>query len=135
MKKPAAVVAAEQMATSKAEAVAAAKVALALLEQQHAQAMRDVRAAQEASDADLPQCREVVVSWHSGKEIRTTQVVIERRTPSGMLIVRERGDPYGLERRFKWGHHVKKFISAERSYSMASDRRELRDVPAEYIPK
>ncbi len=134
MKKPAAVIAAEEVVARKAEAVEAAKTALAFLQDQYAQAVHDVRAAQEESDKLLPHCLMAAVSWHSGKATGVKRVVIERKTPGGILIVRGVGDPCDQERRFKLQKLGNKFVEEKRQHSMMSDRRELRDVPAEYLP-
>jgi hypothetical protein len=71
--------------------------------------------------------------WRSGNEEDAGRVVIVRRTPGGMLVVRHVGAPAGHEYKFKWSEHSHKFRKAERvGYTI--DTSELRDVPAEYLP-
>jgi hypothetical protein len=131
MKKLKTVVDAETALNAKAAEVTAAKDALKRLESELAGAHAAVRQAQADADATLPQCRLVRVRWRSGIEDEGAGVVIVRRTPSGMLVVRYVGDASGSEYKFKWAEHSGKYRQADKS-SFTSDTRELRDVPAEY---
>ncbi len=134
MKKPKTVIEAEAALSAKAAEVAAARDTLKRLEAEHGAAYAAVRQAQTEADAALPQCRMVRVRrWRSGNEEDAGRVVIVRRTPGGMLVVRHVGAPAGHEYKFKWSEHSHKFRKAERvGYTI--DTSELRDVPAEYLP-
>jgi hypothetical protein len=133
VKKPKTVIDAENALSAKAAEVVAAKETLKRLEAEHGAAYAAVRQAQTDADAALPQCRMVRVRWRSGDEEDAGRVVIVRRTPAGMLVVRHVGAPAGHEYKFKWSEHSHKFRQAERG-GYTSDTRELRDVPAEYQP-
>lgn len=131
-----------------AEAVAAARAVVDQLAQRLAEASADVkrmevevaaarqalRDAMIAADVDLPQCRMVSVQWRSGTEVDTGHVVILKKTPSGTLVARRVGDEGGAEYRFKWAEHRAKFVQAEKSKFFGSSTRELRDVPAAFLP-
>ena len=133
MKKPKTVIYAEAALAAKAGEVAASKEALKRLETEHGAAYKAVRQAQADADANFPQCRLVLVRWRTSKQEDIGRVVILRRTPGGLLIVRYVGEPYGSEYRFKWSEHSRKFRQAERG-GYTDDTRELRDVPVEYQP-
>ena len=133
MKKPKTVVDAEVLLTAKKAEVDAANEALKRLESELQDAYAAVRKAQAEADACLPQCNLVGLHWRTGVEASGTRVVIMRRTPGGMLVVRYAGDPIGSEYKFKWSEHSGKYRQAEKS-SYAGKTRELRDVPAEYLP-
>lgn len=72
--------------------------------------------------------------WRSGTEDGGYSVVIDRRTPGGMLVVRRAGDSGGREYKFKWSEHAAKYQQTENRTYYDGVTRELRDVPAEYIP-
>lgn len=133
MKKPKTVIEAEAALAEKASEVAAAKDTLKRLEAEHGAAYEAVRKAQTDADAALPQCRMVRFRWRSSNEEDCGRVVILRRTPGGMLVVRYVGEPDGLTHKFKWAEYAGKFRQAEKG-SFISDTRELRDVPVEYLP-
>ena len=133
IKKPKTVIDAEAVLSMKKAEVAAAKEALQRLEVEYGSAIAAVRQAQTDADATLPQCRMVRVRWHSGNEADSASVVILRRTPGGMLVVRRVGEPDGIECKFKWVEHSGKFRQAEKNHYY-SDIRELKDVPVEYLP-
>ena len=133
MKKPKTVIDAEDAASAKKAEFEASKEAMNRLEKECFQALAAVRTAQTDADAALPQCRLVRVRWRSSNEEDMGRVVILRRTPGGMLVVRYVGEPDGSEQRFKWAEYAGKFRQAEKG-SYISDTRELRDVPAEYLP-
>jgi len=134
MKKPKIVVDAEAALSATADKLTAAKEALKLAEAEHAAAYAAVRHAQAVADESLPQCRVIRASWHSGKEEDVRRVVILRSTPSGMLVVRRVGRPEHMAEKFKWDKWTGKFRQAEKT-GYTSDSRELRDVPAEFLPK
>lgn len=133
MKKPKTVIDAEEAASAKKAEFEAAKAGVNRLEKEWFQALAAVRAAQTDADAALPQCRLVRVRWRTSNEEDMGRVVILRRTPGGMLVVRHVGDPDGSEYKFKWAEYAGRFRQAEKG-SCTSDTRELRDVPAEYLP-
>jgi hypothetical protein len=113
VKKPKTVIAAEAALSAKAAEVAAARDALKRLEAEHGAAYAAVRQAQTDADAALPQCRVVRVRWRNGNEEDAGRVVIVRRTPGGVLVVRHVGAPAGHEYKFKWSEHSHKFRRAE----------------------
>lgn len=133
MKKPKTVIDAEAALSAKAAEVTAAKEALKRLEAEHSAAYAAVRHAQTEADAALPQCRLVRVRWRSGNQEDMGCVAILRRTPGGMLVVRRVGEPYGHEYKFKWAEYAGKYRQAEKG-GYTDDTRELRDVPAEWLP-
>lgn len=133
MKKPKAVIEALAALRAKDAEVTAAKEALKRLEAEHGAAYAAVRRAQNEADAAMPQCRLVRVRWRSGNQEDMGRMVILRRTPSGMIVARYVGEPDGSEYRFKWAEHSGVFRQAEKG-TWTSDTRELRDVPAEYLP-
>lgn len=133
MKKPKTVIEAEAAASAKKAEFDAAKETMNRLEKEWLAALAAVRDAQKAADATLPQCRHVRVRWRSGGTEDMGAVVIVRRTPGGRLVVRNVGDPSGTEYQFKWSEHAGVFKQAEKG-TWTSDTRELRDVPAEYLP-
>ena len=131
MKKPKTVVDAEVALAAKAVEVAVAKEALKRLESEWGIAAAAVRQAQTEADASLPQCRFVRVR-RGGTEDGNSLVVIVRRTPGGMLVVRDVGESASLEYKFKWKAHEGKYQMAK--HDGYTSTRELRDVPAEYLP-
>jgi hypothetical protein len=133
MKKTKTVVDAEIVVSAKAVEVAAAKETLKRLEHEHWEALEAVRKAQTDVDASLPQCRIVRASGFSGAEVGGARVVIVRRTPGGMLVVRHVGNTDGYEYKFKWVEHAGNYrrVTTER---WASSFDELRDVPDAYLP-
>lgn len=128
------VAAAEQAEKSKAEELEAAKDTVHRLEQEHRVAISAVRKAKEEADALMPQCRMVSVRWRSGEAQDIGRVVILRKTPGGMVVVRRVGDTSDVTYKFKWWEHSSRYAQAEKQYGYANDRRELRDVPVEYLP-
>jgi len=133
MKKPQTVIEAEAVASAKKATFDAAKEAMSRLENEWRAALAAVRDAQKAVDATLPQCRRVRVRWRSGNVEDVGNVVIVRRTPGGRLVVRNIGDYSGAESQFKWAERDGVFRQVEKG-TLVSDNRELRDVPAEYLP-
>lgn len=133
MKKPKTVVDAEAALAAKAAEVAAAEEALKLLKSELGIAYAAVRQAQIEADAELPQCRMVSVRWRNGNIDYMGCVVILRHTPGGMLVVRKVGEPDGSAYKFKWAEYALRYRQAEK-VGHISDTRELRDVPAEYMP-
>lgn len=134
MKKPKEVIDAEAALSAKAAEVATAKNALKRLEGEYLAAHAAVRQAQTNADAALPQCRVVRVRWRTGVEDDLGRVVIQRRTLGGMLAVRPVGQLDDLgQQKFKFLEHVGRFRQVEKG-GYTSDIRELREVPAEYLP-
>lgn len=133
MKKPKSVLAAEALVDAKDAEIVAAQAALKQLEMERREAYLAVRAAQAEADAALPQCRMVRVRWRSGGEEELWRVVIVRKTPGGMLVVRRVGEPDGYEERFRWAAYAGNYRQQKPS-SFASDHYELRDVPADFMP-
>lgn len=132
--KPAAVAAAEEAVTAKAAELAAANETVQRLEREYWECVAALRQAQTDADAALPQCDLVSVGWRSDKETPAGRMVILRRTPGGMLVTRRVGDAAAYEYRFKWSAHRGKYVQVEKQGSWVSDHRELRSVPAEYVP-
>jgi hypothetical protein len=132
VKKPKTVIEAEAALSAKAAEVTAAKETLKRLEAEHAAAYAAVRQAQTDADASLPQCDMVRVRRYGGKEEDCGRFVILRRTPGGLLVVRRVGEQGG-ESKFKLYQHRGLYVQAEK-VRWASDTRELRNVPAEYLP-
>ena len=133
IKKPAAVVAAEAAEAEKKAAWDAAAAAAKQAEQDYYAACRASREARIAADADLPQCKMVDVRWRTDKAEEAGRVVILRKTPGGLLVVRRVGDAEG-DFRFKWNKHRGIWQQAEKG-SYAFKTRELRDVPDQYMPQ
>ncbi len=119
---------AKQAANIRAAELQAAREALERLEGEHAIAVGAIRRALAAEEATYPQCRMVRVHWRSGAEENSVQVGILRRTPGGQLVVRHLGSEY----RFKWSRDH--YVQAEKANTTGVYLRELRDVPAEYLP-
>ena len=133
MKKPKTVLDAEAALAAKKAELSAAKDALALLVKETGAAYEAVTSAQTEADASLPQCSMVHVNRYTSREEGRAQYVILRRTPSGMLVVRRAGDAGAPQLRFKWAIWARVYRQVEKSYG--SGTTELRDVPAEYMPK
>lgn len=135
MKKPEAVSAAEAAFEAKRAELEAAKEVVSLLQREFGDAMMSLRTARIEADYALPQCRMVEISRYSDGEKNSSPVVIVRRTPTGMLVVRHVGQAAGHEWKFKWASYSGKFRQAEKGPSFGSSHRELRDVPADYLPQ
>lgn len=133
-KAPPAVAAAVQLVSDKKAELGAAHEDVKRLEKEYGEALDGARQAQQDADAALPQCRRVTVSRFSGRESNECRVVILRKTPSGMLVVRRVGDYDGYEFKFKVNRYSGEYVQAEKTYGYSSDSSELRDVPAEYMP-
>lgn len=132
-KKNEAVAVAEAAFAAAGEAVVAATAELDRLKGAHADAGQALLQARLAADADLPSCRMVKVRRFGRRaEEDFGRAVIVRQTPAGMLVVRLEGDMD--ERRFKASKFSNVFRQVEKA-GWSSDWFELRDVPAEYLPK
>ncbi len=133
MKTPKAVLAAEAAVAAKSaeleDAESAVKRIRAELGAAHA-ALMDARI---EADSALTQCRLVVIPWRGSDPPKSRPVVIVRRTPGGMLVTREIGDTQ--ERRFKFNPHRCVYVQAAEYHCYSRETRELRDVPAEVMPK
>lgn len=112
----------------------AAREAVRQLELEYSAAVAAAERARVEADDLLPQCRLVRVGWHSGKETEICRVVILRKTPSGLLVVRRVGDGTDDQSRFKWNEHSNRFVLAEKRGNFTTDNRELRDVPESFLP-
>lgn len=132
-KQPSAVELAQAFAAQKNSEVKAAREALRALEAEVMVAYVAVRKAQEAEDAHLPQCR-IVTVMSGGRVSEFGPVVILRKTNAGLLVTRRVGGPGASAFKFKWHEHSGKFRQAEKQSPYAYAHRELRDVPAEYMP-
>ncbi len=84
------------------------------------------------ADETLPQCKMVSVGW-AGNEKDDGRVAILKMTPNGQLVVRRVGDRDG-NYRFRLDKYTGRWLQAEKS-GRFSVNRELRDVPAEYLPQ
>jgi hypothetical protein len=133
MKQPKAVAEAIARLQSKKEEFEAAKATLKILEEEMRDADDDVRKAQTEADSAYPQCDLVTVRRFGGKACDPVRVAIIRKTPGGLLVVRRVGVPDGLQYKFKWAEYSSVFRQSEKTGSY-SDCRELRAVPAEYLP-
>jgi hypothetical protein len=131
MKKPKKVVEAQEFLAVKAEEVKQAKDRLKRLEDEYRDAQFAVRDAQTEADSNLPQCRLINKRWSTVEQLG--RVVILRKTPTGMLVVRSVGVPDGYEYRFKWAPYSGCFRGVER-IGCGNDVRELQDVPVEFLP-
>ena len=132
MKKPKSVIDAEAALIAKIAELAAARDTVSRLEVEHGHAIAADRQAQTDADSALPQCRMVMVGRFSGKDSDMGRVVIVRRTPSGMLVVRGVGDSNGIEYKFKQSKWSTVYRQAEKTGYTGC--RQLRDLPAEYDP-
>ena len=133
MKKPKTVADAEKTLAVIQDGIAAARDVVADLERKRIGALEAIRKAQAEADALLPQCSMAVVSRYSHAADKLHPVVILRRTPTGMLVVRPVGIADGTEMKFKLSQHSGKFRQVEKA-SFSSRYRELRDVPDKYMP-
>lgn len=132
MKKPKAVLKAEAVARNKKAELDTAQDAIGRIQREWYAALAAVRDAQIEFDDTLPQCRYVRVCCRSGDTEDIGKVVIVRRTPGGKLVVRMVGDLSGKEIQLNWVGHAGAYIKVEKGWTR--ETRELRDVPAEYLP-
>lgn len=132
MKKPKILLEAEAAARNKKVELDTAEDAVSRIQREWHAALAAVRDAQMAFDDTLPQCRYVRVCRRSGYTEVISKVVIVRRTPRGKLVVRMVGDLSGKEIQLNWVGHAGAYIKAEKGWTR--ETRELRDVPAEYLP-
>jgi hypothetical protein len=72
--------------------------------------------------------------WKTGKDKDMGMVVIVRRTPSGLLVVRKVGETSRGEYRFKWSRYNFQYYQEEKGSSFG-DLRKLVDVPSAYMPE
>jgi hypothetical protein len=133
-KQPTAVELAEELVRVKTEERDAAKAVVARLEADVGAAYAALRAAQIEADSALPQCDLVSTSRNTGKETGRQRVVILRKTPTGLLVVRTAGMPGGGEYQFEWSKYTGTFSPKKRAKHYTSESRKLSDVPPEYMP-
>ena len=93
--------------------------------------------ARHEADGGLPLCR--MASKHPGRNPLYRQMVIVRQTPSGTLILRERGSPQDTTDvvKFEWSKTTRSFHKKGKSQGRHwyhAETYELNDVPADYIP-
>jgi hypothetical protein len=129
MKKTQAVIDAEKAFDTLEEMIKVAKETVTELESKRSAAYEARQAAREGADSVFPQCRLVEVN-RSGEESGGRKMVIVRRTPTGILVVRGLGDEY--ESRFKQNSDGV-YVSAKRNPFYSYNWVELRDVPQEYL--
>jgi hypothetical protein len=125
---------ATEAAAAKEAELNAAREDVKRLEAECREANAAIYRAQVEADAHLPSCRLVSIAWRSGREDDIGRVVILRKTPGGQLVVRRVGQASGTESKFKLNPHRLVYEAAEKSKSWISGTKELRDVPAEYMP-
>lgn len=135
-KLPPEVAAAEAARSAKAQELASAQETVKRLERELAEAFGAVRAARVAADAGLPKCRMVILEWRTGRISSDCEVVIVRKTPTGVLVVRRVGEDVGHTFRFKVRVSVNevRYVQAEKATTFLSSSRELRGVPKEFQP-
>lgn len=129
------VAAAEQAVKSKHEELKDANATVARLNGELSEATDAMRKAREDADALLPQCRMLIKRWGRAQEEDIGRVVLLRKTPGGMLVVRRVGGPPDTTFKFKWRETPAAYVLVDKHSSFASDTRILRDVPAEYMPE
>lgn len=127
------VISAEQEVKNKAAELEGARATMKRLERELYEASAAVSKAQEDADAMLPQCRMVSVHLRSGETRDIGRVVILRRTPGGIIVVRGVGDTSNMTYKFKWRKHSAQYVQAEKQSSFSYDSRVLHDVPADYL--
>lgn len=123
---------AEEALTAAHAALAAGREEVTRLEAAVAEAQAALGAARIEADKDLPRCTWVTFGWR-GTEQSRHPVVIVRRTPSGRLVVRHVGGDPAYTSTFQWNERAGVFTEVARR-SFTSSYRELRDVPAAYLP-
>lgn len=132
-KKPSAVALAQAFQVAKEAELREARTVVKTLEGELGAAISATRKAQGDEDAHLPQCK-IVTVMSGGRESVFGPVVILRKTPGGMLVTRRVGEPGAKTFKFTFVGHSGKFVQAEKQSSYAYAHRELRDVPAAYMP-
>jgi len=132
-KKPSAVALAQSFQAAKEAELREARTVVKTLEGELGAAISATRKAQEDEDAHLPQCK-IVTVMSGGRESFFGPAVILRKTPGGMLVTRRIGEPGASAFKFKWHEYSGKFRQAEKQSPYAYSHRELRDVPAAYMP-
>lgn len=131
MKEAPAVAAARQAAEAKKAEIDATEARLVELRSELSAAYRAIEDAQDAEDSALPQCRMVTVRWRTGKPENPIPMAILRKTPANQIVVRRRG----AEHRFKWDPRSERYVQVAKPRFFMDDTRELRNVPAEFLPK
>ncbi|PZP98328.1 MAG: hypothetical protein DI587_14880 [Variovorax paradoxus] len=126
-----AVALAHQAVEAKQAEIKAAEARLQQLRSELAAAYHAVEDAHDVEDAKLPQCLMVTVRWRSGEAEEPRSVAIVRQTRDNQLVARRRG----IEHRFKWDQHRECYVQVEKTRFFMDDARELRDLPAEFLPR
>lgn len=134
VKLPPEVAAAEAARSAKAQELCSAQEAVKRLERELVEAVGAVRAARIAADAGLPKCRMVSLAWRTGRVVLDCEVVILRKTPTGVLVVRRVGEDEKQTFRFKANIFGDRYVQAEKGLGYVSQTRELRGVPKEFQP-
>lgn len=128
-KKDAEVLAAEKAEEEAMIAWKAAESEAWSAEQNYYAARRASKEARIKADETLPQCKMVIVGGWTGEEKDDGNAAILKVTPSGQLVVRRVGD-HDRNYRFR----LDKYTGSWRQVARYATR-ELRDVPAEYLPQ
>lgn len=126
--------AAESARRAKAQELVSAQEAVKRLERELVEAVGAVRAARVAADAGLPKCRMVSLEWRTERVVLDCEVVILRKTPTGVLVVRRVGEDEKQTFRFKADIFGNNYVQADKEPGFVSRRRELRGVPKEFLP-
>lgn len=129
-KVPPAVAAAKAVLAEKTAELDAAQEVVRRIASERSEAFKAIRKAQEDADESLPQCKIVTLSYGRVRDGQVRAVIL-RKTPSGMLVVRH----FGGEHEYKFQPGKDDGVFRETGYRSFSNCRELRDVPAEYMPK
>lgn len=132
MKKPPKLLAAIELAETAKRELDAAQEAVRQCEQKLNQALRALRTAQVDADGALPQCNMERVFRSSGMTEPVGRVAILRRTPGGLLVVRQVGEPQGMERQFRWSAHRGVYVEKVRQQPFVHSTLTLFEVPEEY---
>lgn len=125
---------ARQNVQDKQAALHEAEAAAATARQALDDAFDAVAEVQKAIDDRMPQCQMVSIQWRTGKPCNEGQrMVILRKTPGGMLIVRERGKEDAQEYKFKWWSFSGIYREFGKTNSSMTNVRQLSSVPKEFL--
>lgn len=133
MKRPQFLIDAEAAMREKFAELQAAEQAVHDLRAEYTGLCVAVKDARVKADEALPQCDMYRIRWRAGTAEYLQRVVIIRKTPGGLLVVRAVGDhDGGNEYRFKLSGN--EYRQAEKRRFFYDDLRELRNVPAKFMP-